>query len=157
SIVSPNLSANTTNIAGSLFSQANATFLLQFFSNSAADSSGAYEGQSLIGVTILTTDPAGSTSFSVNLSAVVAPGSYVTATASYLTTTLLNSVLSPGDTSEFSLGIMAASANLFAVTNTLDSGPGSLRSAITLANQAQISSGSSPNQIVFQISASGPQ
>ena len=45
----PNVATSSTNIQGTYFAQADSTYLIQFFSNTTADSSGDYEGQTLIG------------------------------------------------------------------------------------------------------------
>jgi CSLREA domain-containing protein len=69
------------------------TFIIQFFSNPSADSSGYGEGKTFLGEKLVTTDRQGKATFSFGPSQVVPAGQYVTATATNKNT---------GDTSEFS-------------------------------------------------------
>jgi predicted outer membrane repeat protein len=68
-------------IEGSLNSTPDTQFRLEFFSNTACDPTGYGEGESFIGSTLVTTDSAGDVSFTASVSEVIAPGSFVTATA----------------------------------------------------------------------------
>ena len=81
-------------VAGTLNSPANASFLVQFFSNTVATASGYGQGATLIGSTTLLP---GVTTFSVPLLGSLALGSLVSATATNLST---------GDTSEFALDVV---------------------------------------------------
>jgi CSLREA domain-containing protein len=82
-------------VTGTFNSTPNTFFTLQFFVNSAADPTGYGEGQTLLGTRYLTTDSNGNATFSFNFYTAVAPGQFVTATAT-----------SPSsDTSEFSKAI----------------------------------------------------
>ncbi len=70
--------AQRITISGSLTSTPDTTFTLQFFSNSADDPG---EGQSFLGSVKVTTDASGTASFTITRSVPVAPGQFVTATA----------------------------------------------------------------------------
>ncbi|MBD2048868.1 DUF4347 domain-containing protein, partial [Coleofasciculus sp. FACHB-64] len=85
--------ANTT-VTGTFNSNPNATFRLEFFSNTALDPSGNGEGKTLLGFTNVTTDASGNGSFTANLATMVALGNFITATAT-----------NSNNTSEFSTGI----------------------------------------------------
>jgi Tol biopolymer transport system component len=84
--------AGSTTVAGTLDSNANSTFRVEFFSNPACDGTNG-EGQVFLGSVNVTTDGAGSASFNTTLAA-------ATSTGHVLTTTATNT--STGDTSEFS-------------------------------------------------------
>ncbi|MBD1906589.1 DUF4347 domain-containing protein [Funiculus sociatus GB2-A5] len=84
--------ANTT-VTGTFNSNPNATFRLEFFSNTALDASGNGEGRTFLGFTNVTTDASGNGSFTANL-ATVALGNFITATAT-----------NSNNTSEFSTGV----------------------------------------------------
>lgn len=102
-------------INGSLNSEANKTYLIQFFACAACDSASRAEGQTLIGQTTLTTDGSGNASFAPAFPLVVPDGRIITATA-----TLMNggaaerqenaNADTPTDTSEFAAGIAACVA-----------------------------------------------
>ena len=149
-------STNSTNVQGTYTSQPSSTFLIQFFSNVSADPSGNYEGQTFLGSATVTTDATGAASFDVELPIIVASGTWITATVTYLNTTVSNPTLHQGDTSEFSLQVLAI--NPFIVTTTADSGAvGTLRYAITYSNANPSISASAPNQIMFEIPGIGLQ
>lgn len=95
-----NLSGTTTDISGTLNSIANATFTLEFFTNTSADPSGYGEGERYLGNTTVTTDSSGNAAFTVSLPAVAA-GTYITSTATDAT----------NNTSEFSSAIAASALN----------------------------------------------
>jgi hypothetical protein len=116
--------SNGTNtvVRGTLNSIANATFNLQFFSNATCDSSGNGEGQTFLGSASVTTDTNGNASFNSPLPNAVAPGQFITATATD----------AAGNTSEFSACL--AIAAVLEINNTNDSGAGSLRQALLDAN-----------------------
>ena len=77
--------AGQTEIAGTLTvspaTGANDNFTIQFFSNNAADGAGHYEGQTLIGHTVVTTDANRDASFDVRLPVGTTVGANITATA----------------------------------------------------------------------------
>jgi hypothetical protein len=163
----PNVATRSTNIQGTYSAQADSTYLIQFFSNTTADSSGDYEGQTLIGSIDVSTGADGDVhqsgnvagTFSVSLSTLVASGSWITSTATYLVTTIAIPSLHIGDTSAFTaVAVIAEPVSRFIVTSTADTmASGTLRDAITESNQNPGTSIASPNQIVFQISGSGAQ
>lgn len=130
-------------VDGTLNSVANATFRLEFYASPGCDSSGNGEGQTYLGTVEVQTNASGNASFSLTLPAVVSVGQVVTATATRLAT---------GDTSEFSAcrSVVGLSTPTLTVTNTNNSGAGSLRQALLDANVS-----SNPNQIVFNIAGSG--
>ena len=112
--------AGTTTLAGALNSTPNTTFTVQFFASASPDPTGFGEGQQFLGQTSVTTDGGGNVSFSVPLTTPSLVGNLFTATATD----------PAGNTSEFSPDISSGTT----VTNTNDSGPGSLRQAILNAN-----------------------
>lgn len=83
----------STRIAGTFNSTANTNFRLEFFNSPAADASGSGEGQTFIGALNLTTDGGGNAAFDQTFAPTTAIGSFVSATATNLST---------NDTSEFS-------------------------------------------------------
>lgn len=113
-------SGNNVNIVGTLNSAANTTFRLEFFSNTNCDASGYGEGQTLIGSTNVTTNGAGDANFNLSL-----PAAWPT----FITSTATNPA---NKTSEFSACLFQVTSTT--VTNTNDSGPGSLRQAILTSN-----------------------
>lgn len=116
-----NAVGGNTVISGRLNSTPNDTFRIEFFYNDVRDPSGYGEGQLFLGFTDVNTDSNGNVSFvSPTVPGVIPAGRFVTATATKISTS---------ETSEFSFAL----ASLI-VTNTLDSGIGSLRQAITSAN-----------------------
>ena len=135
-----------TRVTGQLNSVPNATFTLDFYHNGACDPRGNGEGERHVGSTMVTTDANGDVSFDVTLSTQV-PRGVVTATATD----------EAGNTSEFSPCTEVGTEippQTFTVTNTADSGPGSLRETINLANTAFTTA---RNTIAFGISGTGVQ
>jgi uncharacterized repeat protein (TIGR01451 family) len=134
-----------TFVSGTLNSAANATFALDFYANSALESSGHGEGQYYLGSTNVTTDGSGNATFFAQLAVTNLSGRYVSATA-----TATN-----GSTSEFAAALFTQSAisgSTFTVVNTNDSGAGSWRQAILDAN-ANVSAG---DIIAFNIPGTAP-
>jgi parallel beta-helix repeat protein len=127
------------NLKGSLDSAASATFTIEFFSNSTCEASGNGEGRVYLGSTSVTTNGSCLAAINVTLPVAVAAGQFITATATD----------SAGNTSEFSACRVVASG--ICVTNTNDSGAGSLRQAITDANAS-----ASLNLIAFCIPGPAP-
>lgn len=110
-------------VTGTLDSRPNTTYRIEFFTSTAADSSGFGEGETFqTGYSDVTTDARGFVFFN-RLIAVPSAGLFVTATATDL---------GAGETSEFSRSVVAL--NAITVTNNNDSGSGSLRQAILDAN-----------------------
>jgi len=126
-------------IQGTLNSKASQTYRIEFFSNTTCNASGYGEGQTYLGTTDVTTNASGDTTFNVTLAANVPIGAYITATAT-----------GAEGTSEFSLCRQAG--RIFTVTNTNDSGAGSLRQAILDAN-----ANAGLDLITFNIPGSGVQ
>lgn len=132
-----------TTVQGTLNSTPNTTFLLEFFVNDTCDPSGNGEGKFPVGAVQATTDANCNASFTISLETPLAAGNFVTATAADLL----------GNTSEFSACLqVSGQTNSFVVTNTNDSGAGSLRQAILDANVA-----SGTDFITFNIPGSGVQ
>ncbi len=158
----PDPALNSTAIFFAYNGQPNSTYLIEFFSNAAADPSGNYEGQIWIGSAAVRTDATGQIfgsvngTFTVDLPTVVPPGDWITTTATYLAPTPSASGLNAGDTSEFSEAIEAI--NPFLVTSTTDADTvGSLRYAIDYSNANPSLTASTPNDITFSIPAIGLQ
>ncbi len=156
----PNLTSGSTTIVGSYDSgQPSTRFLIQFFSNEAADPAGQYEGQTLLGSTIVTTDPTqGDAPFTVEVPTLVTAGYWITATATYLATTNSNPTLNLVETSTFSTQVVQA-INLLLVTSSSDdsNAKGTLRDAILASNGALNDNPYAPNVIEFQIPQTGLQ
>jgi hypothetical protein len=118
-VVSP---ISSTVIDFSLQSTPLSTFTILFFANPPGTTDP--QGQTFLGSTIVTTDSAGFVADRATLNAVVADGSLITATATNQSTE---------DSSAFSNAVEAFECSTV-VTNTNDSGRGSLRAAIDCAN-----------------------
>jgi hypothetical protein len=129
--------ATPSTVTGTLNSTANTIFRIQLFKNSACDPSGYGEGQALIASFSLLTDASGNASF-LQAGLSLANGQFVTATATDPN----------GNTSEFSL---CEPVTHQIVSNTNDSGAGSLRQAMLDANAS-----SGPAQILFNFSGPAP-
>ncbi len=100
--------ANSTQvyITGSLNSIAGTNYRLEFFANNTSvgpDSTGYGEGQRYLGSANVTTDADGNVAFAATLTAAVAEGEYISATATNLTT---------NDTSEFARDVQAHTAGI---------------------------------------------
>lgn len=93
-------------VVGSLNSTANTAFTLDFYASPQCDSSGFGEGRQYVGSSVVQTAANGTVGFDITLTALVVPGSFVTATA---TTT-------DGSTSEFS-ACVASTGSAFAWTD----------------------------------------
>lgn len=129
-----------TTIAGSLDSTPDTTFRIEFFANDAADSSGSGEGQTFLGFATVTTDNQGFASFAAALTAIVAPGQTVSATAtsaagntSEFSQALLNSPDPSADLSVTVIGTPDPVAVGNALTYTIvvtNAGPGEARSVL---------------------------
>ncbi len=123
-LTSATVAGSTLTVLGTLNSTANTAFRLEFFSNAACDPTGNGDGDTFLGSLPVTTDGAGNVSFTASLPAVSA-GQAITSTATD----------PANNTSEFSgCRVVPGTPQTFAVTNTNDSGPGSLRQAILDAN-----------------------
>jgi CSLREA domain-containing protein len=80
-LTATNLLTSGTAITGTLNSEANKTYRLEFFANVVCDSSGNGEGQTYLGFKNVTTNGSGDATFVANLTAVVPLGQFITATA----------------------------------------------------------------------------
>jgi hypothetical protein len=98
--------AGSINLIGSLNSTASTNYRLEFFASTVTDGSGFGEAERWIGFANVATDGSGNASFDVTLSAVVADGEVLTATA-----TVDLGGGNYGDTSEFSQNILASTIN----------------------------------------------
>ena len=120
------LSPGSTLVEGTLAVAAGASYLVQYFYNNPPSN----QGKTLFGSQIVSPSPAATTvNLSFSTAAAVPPGATVTATATNQAT---------GDTSEFSNAVVVVSpfvVSPFVVTNTNDSGIGSLRQAILNADR----------------------
>ncbi len=98
---------NTT-VSGTLNSTANTTFRVEFFANSALDSTSFGEGEQFLGFTTVTTDASGNVSFTEILPTAVPVGQLITATVTD----------SDNNTSEFSAGVAVATLPGVSITQT---------------------------------------
>lgn len=90
---SATMGGGSVTVAGTFNSAAAQVYTLEFFFSPQCDPTGHGEGRQYLGATVVTTDSAGNAAFSTPLQGVVAPGAFVTATATAHVT---------GSTSEFS-------------------------------------------------------
>ncbi len=141
-LTSVTTTAGSTVVVGTLNSTPYTPFTIQFFSNSAADSSGYGQGKTYLGELTNVFTQGNMAFFTADLSVGIGPGELVTATATD----------SNGNTSEFSQDVVAAYSNPLLVTTTADSGTGSLRVAITYAN-----ANPGTSAITFDIPGTGVQ
>lgn len=132
--------SNSTNVQGTLASASSTQYTLEFFWNTSCDPSGNGEGETYLGSVVVMTDSSGVAAFDTTFALTVPVGDYVTATATDET----------GNTSEFSL-CSQITAQQIVVTNSNDSGAGSLRDAITQANNT-----AALDTITFDIPGAGP-
>ena len=138
-------SATDTTIIGTLNSTPSTAFRIEYFSNLSCDASGNGEGQSFLGFQDVTTAGNGDASVTMVFPTVVPVGQVITTTATNLGT---------NDTSEFSACVPVAAfvpGSSTLVLNTNDSGPGSLREAITNSNLT-----GGVDTISFNIPGTGP-
>ena len=140
---------SSVTVQGTLESTPSTTFALDFFSSSASlanpdgcDPTGFGEGANAFGSANVTTNVDGFATISATFTAPsVSPGAFITATATD----------PDGNTSEYSKCFATGAAGgSFVVTNTNDSGAGSLRQAILDANAA-----AGAETITFAIPGSG--
>ena len=97
------MSGTQVRIGGTFNSTPNSTFRIEFFANASADSSGYGEGQRYLGFANVATNGSGNAAIDVMLTASVADGEYISATATNLTT---------NDTSEFAQSRIAHTAGI---------------------------------------------
>lgn len=136
-----------TRVEGTLTSQLNSSYRLEFFASGFPTSSGFGPGQTFLDDLDLAIGAGSNTvSFMIDLPALPSGQVFVTATATDIT--------NPGsgprnDTSEFSPAVVIDTA--FTVTSTADQGGGSLREALIAANYV-----AGQNTITFNIPADDP-
>jgi hypothetical protein len=123
-ITSLSVTSSALAIGGTFAGPANATVTLEFFSSAQPDSTGFGEGQTLLTHTTATTDGAGHGTFSITVPLPAAGQDWISATATDPS----------GNTSQFS-AVRTLLTNT-TVVNTQDSGPGSLRNAILVADDS---------------------
>jgi trimeric autotransporter adhesin len=166
-LTSANSNAASTTIVGTLNSNANTTYRIEYFANrpSAADATNG-EGERYLGFITVTTDGSGNASVNTTLANVwVNSGDRVTATA-----TVDLGGGNYGSTSEFAANVTAASTGIIVVDTTSDVSDGtttsitnlgnargadgriSLREAVIAANNT--ANGGTPDKIVFNIPVS---
>jgi hypothetical protein len=135
----------TTSVSVRLTTAANQTYRVEVYSDAIPNVAGTGSGRTLLGTTSLTTNGSGFAQTVLSLPAVAA-GQWISATAS-----------GPDGTSEFSVAHVvqdpAAVGLPLVVTNTNDSGAGSLRQAILNANL--MVNGATPDVITFAIPGAG--
>jgi len=138
----------TLTINGEFPGSGSGTLLLDLYVSNAADPSGFVEGKTYLGEVTVNNG----TGF-VSLGSIDVTGPFTV--GQLITATLTNPA---GETSEFSnpAEVSAFDTNPLVVTNTNDSGNGSLRAAILYANANPIAGGA-PNVISFDIPGSGVQ
>jgi hypothetical protein len=145
-LTSATTTASSVTISGTLTATPSSTYTIEFFLSASIDPSGFGEGQTYIGSASVMTDATGSVDFAETFAAKNAQSKAITATATD----------AANDTSEFSNPLppkVTPPPPPFLVTNTLDSGSGSLRDAILRVN-------ADPNAATDTISfalGSGPQ
>ncbi|MFZ4289021.1 cadherin domain-containing protein [Variovorax sp. HJSM1_2] len=123
--------AGSITVIGSINSTANSFFRIELFANTSNDASGYGEGQTYLGFINVSTDASGNATFSTTLSATVAVGAYISATA---TRTTDNTYSSFTDTSEFAKSVVAISTvqNTLVVDTASDTVDGDTTSLSTL-------------------------
>jgi uncharacterized delta-60 repeat protein len=105
--------AGLIDISGTFNSTASTTFRLEFFSNTVDDGNG--EGETYLGFVNVTTNESGDVTYGIQLSETVTVGSYISATATNLTT---------NDTSEFAVNIGATLINTAPTFTSIGNGDG---------------------------------
>ena len=144
-ILAATVTGGTTSVSVRLTTAANQTYRVEIYSDTVPNVAGTGSGRTLLGTTSLTTNGSGSVQTLLALPAVAA-GQWISATAS-----------GPDGTSEFSVARVvqdpSAAGLPLVVTNTNDSGTGSLRQAILNANR--MVNGATPDGITFNIPGAG--
>ncbi len=140
-LTSASRSGGSTTVMGTIDSTPNAAFTVQLYSNDTCCYDGLGPGQALLGtITTLPTDANGHLTFRIDVPSDIPDGKFLSATATDPS----------GNTSEFSLDLIMG--HRLIVTNTDDSGTGSLRQAILCANVVP-----GTDTIAFNIPGSGVQ
>jgi hypothetical protein len=107
----------TTGIHGSMSTYARGQFLIQFYENPVPDPSGYGEGLTYIGSTNITTGANGQAAFALALPVDVAPGAYLSATATDRANTTWEFGLDEAVAASPSLSISLSGAQTILVTN----------------------------------------
>ena len=134
------ISGNQTTVTGTFNSTANSHFRIEFFGSATADATGYGEGQKYLGFVNVATDGSGNATFSTTLTASVAAGSSISATATKSNATFTTFT----DTSEFAGNIVALSDGI-RVTPV---------SVVALGGETRVNTATTDTQ---QISANTPQ
>ena len=107
-ITSVGVTLGGTTAEGTLEGAADANYMIQFFSNTAADPTGYGQGQTYLTSRTVTTDVTGNATFSVSLGNSITLGTYISATATD----------SSNNTSEFSMDTVAMPTTTTGVTSS---------------------------------------
>ena len=122
--------SNQLILTGTLNSTASSYYRIEFFANTSQDGTGYGEGQSYLGFVNVATDGSGNATISTTLTANVAVGSFISATATKSNV----SYTSFTDTSEFTRNVAAVSSTQATITvdTTSDTSDGDTTSLSTL-------------------------
>ena len=123
---------STTEVQGSLYSTPNSSFLIQFFASPVPSWTGYGQGKTLVGASDVTTDQNGDASFTESIPVGLAPGQYLSATATDPN----------GNTSEFAADVpLKGLANLI-LTGTASPNPvpagGQVTYVVTVSNSGNL-------------------
>ncbi len=140
-ITSFSTAASSVTIGGTLNSKPNATYTVELFQSDGGNASGYGEGQRFLGTASVTTDAAGNGTFTGTFPTTGDNSGPVSATATD----------AGGNTSEFARDALPDACSTV-VTNTLDTGAGSLRRAMECSN-----SKTGAQTISFNIPGAGVQ
>ncbi|MEQ1528742.1 MAG: DUF4347 domain-containing protein, partial [Methylococcales bacterium] len=159
--------ATSITVTGTLNSNANSYYRIEFFANASADSSGYGEGQIYLGFVNVTTNASGNATISATLSGVAVPAGYVISATATRSNALFSTFT---DTSEFAASTAATGVlvvdtasdtndgNTSSITNLLANkgadGFISLREAIIAANNTA-NVGGTPDIINFGMAGAG--
>jgi hypothetical protein len=147
-ITSANSSGGSTTIQGTLNSNANTTFRVEFFSNSECEGSGLSEGQNFIGFATVTTNGSCSASFTASLPVSVSSGSFITATA----------IDPDSNTSEFARCFLVGGGCSYSISPTNSSFPargGEGNVTVTTSNNCNWTAASNASWIIITSDDSG--
>ncbi len=142
---SASTTGSTITIQGTLNSTASSYYRVEFFANTLSDGTGYGEGQRHLGFLNVATDGSGNATISASLTATVAAGEFVSATATKSNATYTTFT----DTSEFALNVVATVPN----TAPVNSVPGAQS---TNEDTAKVFSSGNGNQIsITDVDAGG--
>ncbi len=106
-LISATTNGSTIVVSGSFNSTASSYYRIEFFSSPSADSTGYGEGQTYLGYVNVSTNGSGNATFNTTLSASVAAGQYISATATQCNATYTTFT----NTSEFAQNITSLAPN----------------------------------------------